>query len=114
MEKELALLVIIVNNGFSDAAVNLTKELGARGATILNGSGSVKPEAKKLYGLEINSEKEILILVVAKDLVDTLMPVIYEKLGSTSPAQGVAFSLPINYATSNLYAQFKKTEAEEK
>lgn len=111
MEKELALLVVIVNNGYSQDVINLAKDKGARGATIVNGSGSVKPEAKKLYGIEINPEKELVLIVVAKELVDTLLTVIYENLGTTSLAQGVAFSLPINYATSNLYKQFlPKTE----
>ncbi len=111
MEKELALLVVIVNNGYSQDVINLAKDKGARGATIVNGSGSVKPEAKKLYGIEINPEKELVLIVVAKELVDTLLTVIYENLGTTSLAQGVAFSLPINHATSNLYKQFlSKTE----
>lgn len=35
------------------------------------------------------------------------MQVIDEKLGSTTLAQGIAFSLPISYVTSNLYNQFK-------
>ncbi len=106
MEKELALLMIIVNSGYSEEAISLLQSLGARGATILNGSGAVKPEAKKLYGIEINPEKEVLLVVVAKNLLDDIMTNIYEKLGSTTLAQGVAFSLPISYATSNLFAQF--------
>ncbi len=110
MKRELALLLVIVNNGYSEEVVNLTKSLGTRGATILNGSGSVKPEAKKIYGVDINPEKEIVLIVVSKELVDTLMVNIYEKFGPTSLAQGVSFSLPINNATTNLYNQFKEKQ----
>ena len=114
MEKELALLIVIINNGYGEEAINLLKEEGAMGATIINGSGAVKPEAKKLYGIEINPEKEILLVVVSKDILDNLMTSIYEKLGSTTLAQGVAFSLPVNYATSNLYKQFNKDDKDVK
>ena len=63
MEKELALLMIIINNGYGEEAIELLKDLGLRGATILNGTGAVKPEAKKLYGLEINPEKEVILSI---------------------------------------------------
>ncbi len=113
MEKELVLLIVIINNGYGEEAINLLRDLGARGTTVLSGMGAVKPEAKKLYGVEINPEKEVLLVVVAKELLDTLMQAIYEKLGSTSLAQGVAFSLPISYATSNLLNQFNPKKEEE-
>lgn len=106
MEKDLSLIVIIVNNGFSDDAINICKELGAKGATIVNASGSVRPDAEKLYGITINPEKEIVLVTISKSITDSILKEIYEKLGTTSKAQGVAFSLPISFATTNLYNQY--------
>lgn len=106
VDNKLSLIITIVNSGYSEDVVNSLREKGAKGATILSGNGSVRPEAEKLYGIQIHPEKEILLITVATSLVDELLKVVYEKYGQTSEAQGVAFSLPIEDASENLYAQY--------
>ena len=106
MEIKLSLVVIIVNSGYSEQAMELAKLKGARGGTILSANGSVRPEAEKLYGITIHEEKEILLVTVKNESVDDILKGIYENLGRTSEAQGVAFSLSIEHATSNLYKQY--------
>lgn len=107
MEFKLKLIVVICNNGYSDEIMKLSKEVGARGGTILNGTGSIKPEAEKIYGLTINPEKEVVLITIKEDLVDEVLKVLYEKAGNNSDAKSIAFSLPIEHATSNLYKQYE-------
>lgn len=110
MENNLVLLVSIVNNGFAEFVVELAKEKGAMGATILNGTGSVRPEAEKLYGITIHPEKEVVLMTISATLSEEILKVLYEKVGTTTEAQGVAFTLPISYATSNLFSQYEIDE----
>ncbi len=110
MENNLVLIVAIVNNGYAEDLVELAKSKGAKGATIINGTGSVRPEAEKLYGITIHPEKEIIFLTVIEKISSRILKSIYESFGSTSLAQGVAFTLPISYATSNLESQYLTKE----
>ncbi|OLA09800.1 MAG: hypothetical protein BHW12_03535 [Coprobacillus sp. 28_7] len=98
----------IVNNGFSDKVMDIARKLGARGGTILNASGSASVDAEKLYGITINPEKEVVMILVSNDIVKDLLNLLYQEVGSDTEAQGIAFTLPVDEATSNLTKQIKK------
>ncbi len=107
---KLSLVIVIVNNGYSDLVMELARKEGARGGTILNAMGSVRPEAEKLYGISVNPEKEMIMITVSNDCVDGILSTIYKNAGATTEAQGIAFTLPIDDATSNLKNQYTKEE----
>ena len=88
MEKKYEVIFCIVNNGFSDAVMDVAKKNGARGGTILHAKGSGNEEAEKFYGIVITPEKEI---------KDVILHAIYEEVGLASPGQGIIFSLPISH-----------------
>lgn len=108
MENKIVLVMSIVNNGFSDKVMDIAKKLGARGGTILNATGSASVDAEKLYGITINPEKEVVMILVASDIVKDLLNLLYQEVGSDTDAQGIAFTLPVEEATSNLTKQIKK------
>lgn len=108
MENKIVLVMSIVNNGFSDKVMDIAKKLGARGGTILNASGSASVDAEKLYGITINPEKEVVMILVSNDIVKDLLNLLYQEVGSDTEAQGIAFTLPVDEATSNLTKQIKK------
>ena len=108
MENRIVLVMSIVNNGFSDKVMDIARKLGARGGTILNASGSASVDAEKLYGLTINPEIEVVMIRVSNDIVKDLLNLLYQEVGSDTEAQGIAFTLPVDEATSNLTKQIKK------
>ena len=108
MENRIVLVMSIVNNGFSDKVMDIARKLGARGGTILNASGSASVDAEKLYGITINPEKEVVMILVSNDIVKDLLNLLYQEIGSDTEAQGIAFTLPVDEATSNLTKQIKK------
>ncbi len=108
MENKIVLVMSIVNNGFSDKVMDIARKLGARGGTILNASGSASVDAEKLYGITINPEKEVVMILVSNDIVKDLLNLLYQEVGSDTEAQGIAFTLPVDEATSNLTKQIKK------
>lgn len=105
MENKIVLVMSIVNSGYSEKVMDLARQLGARGGTILNASGSASIGAEKLYGISINPEKEIVMILVSNTIAKNLLNILYQEVGSNSEAQGIAFTLPVDEATSNLTQQ---------
>ena len=86
----------IVNSGFAEDVMDVAREQGARGGTILTGRGVAKEEAAAFFGIPLHSEKEILMMVVDKGIKDNVLHAIYHGMGMCKPAQGIAFSLPVS------------------
>ena len=100
--KELKALYIIVNAGFSSEVVEIARSLGSTGATIINARGSVaKP--KTILGITIDTEKEIVLSVVEKDIAVKIAEAIKEKAGVGTDAHGLCFLLPVEMSTLTIH-----------
>jgi nitrogen regulatory protein PII len=86
----------IVNAGYAEEAMEVAKENGARGGTILNARGVAKEDAAAFFGITLHEEKEILMLVVEKDQRDPVLNALYREMGMGKKARGIAFSLPVS------------------
>jgi hypothetical protein len=87
-------LFIIVNKGFGNQAVEVAQEAGAQGAVIINAVGTGRA-GKSLMGIPAESEKEIVLTIVEKNVVDKVAAAIKERLGVESPAHGICLILPV-------------------
>ncbi|MDR1906153.1 MAG: P-II family nitrogen regulator, partial [Clostridiales bacterium] len=87
-------LFIVVNAGFSEEAVEIARECGARGATILNARGSAGVKYK-LSGINYEPEKEMILSLVADDVAAKIMNAVHAKSGIGTPAHGICFSMPV-------------------
>lgn len=86
----------IVNAGFAEDAMDVAREQGARGGTILNARGVAKEEAAAFFGISVHADKEILMMVVEKDIRDNILNALYKEMGMGQQAKGIAFSLPVS------------------
>jgi len=86
----------IVNAGFAEEAMNVARAQGARGGTILNARGVAREKEAAFFGITIHPEKEILMLVVEKTIRDRILNALYQEMGMSKKAQGIAFSLPVS------------------
>ena len=86
----------IVNAGFAEDVMDVAREHGARGGTILNGRGVAREDALAFFGIPLHAEKEILMMVVEKDIKNDILNAIYKEMGMGKPAQGIAFTLPVS------------------
>ena len=100
----------IVNSGFAEDVMSVAREQGARGGTILSGRGVAKEEAAAFFGIPLHSEKEILMMVVEKDIKNDILNAIYKEMGMGKPAQGIAFSLPVSDVAGLVKEQPEKSE----
>ena len=88
-------IICIVNSGFSEAVMDAARELGARGGTVIRGRGTANAEAEKLYGIAIQPEKEIVMILVDSSIKNDILHALYKAVGLKTPGQGIAFSRPV-------------------
>ena len=98
MEKGYKCILAVVNNGFSDEAMDAARAAGARGGTVLHGRGTVSKEAEKLFDIPIQPEKEIVMILVSSDIKNDILHGLYRAVGLNTPSQGIAFSMPVDAA----------------
>ena len=96
MKKGYKCILAIVNNGFSEVAMDAAKACGARGGTILNGRGTISKEAEKFFNISIQPEKEIVMILAKNELIDSILKGLYNAIGTSTQAQGIAFALPVD------------------
>ena len=102
----------IVNSGYAEDVMDIAREQGVRGGTILNARGVVKEEAAAFFGITLHQDKEILMMVVEKSIRDNVLNAIYKQMGMAKKAKGIAFSLPVSDVAGLAPAQVEKAEAE--
>lgn len=86
----------IVNSGYAEEVMDVARDNGARGGTILNARGVANEEAAAFFGITLHADKEILMMVVDKSIRDDILNAIYKQMGMAKKAQGIAFSLPVS------------------
>ena len=86
----------IVNSGFSDVAMDAAKKAGARGGTILNARGTGSIEAEAFFGISVQPEKEIIMIVTPTEDSDKILQCLYDEVGLNSHGQGIAFAVPVD------------------
>lgn len=102
----------IVNSGFAEDVMDIAREQGVRGGTILNARGVVREEAAAFFGISLHQDKEILMMVVEKDIRDRVLNAIYKQMGMAKKAKGIAFSLPVSDVAGLAPAEEPKEETE--
>ncbi|MBQ8895267.1 MAG: P-II family nitrogen regulator [Clostridia bacterium] len=86
----------IVNAGFAEEAMHVAREQGVRGGTIINGRGVARENEAAFFGINIHSDKEMLMMVVEKDIRDNVLHALYKQMGMQKKAQGIVFALPVS------------------
>ena len=89
-------IFVIVNSGFAEEAMDVAREQGVRGGTIINARGVAREKEATFFGITIHAEKEILMMVVDKDIRDNVLNAMYSRMGMGKEAQGIAFALPVS------------------
>lgn len=89
------LIVTIVNQNSSEKIISASREAGAQGGTILFGRGTGIHERKKLLGIPIEPEKEIVLTAVPRTLTEKVLEAIVRAGDLNKPGSGIALVLEI-------------------
>jgi nitrogen regulatory protein PII len=103
----------IVNAGFAEDAMDVAREQGVRGGTILNARGVARANEAAFFGINIHHEKEILMMVVEKEIRDNVLNALYKEMGMAKKAQGIVFSLPVSDVAGLVQTKDKQEETVE-
>jgi nitrogen regulatory protein PII len=75
--------------------MEVAREQGARGGTILHGRGVAREKDATFFGITIHADKELLMMVVEKEIRDQVLHGLYKQMGMQKKAQGIVFALPV-------------------
>ena len=112
MTDQHEVIFAIVNAGYAEEAMNVARENGSRGGTILNARGVAREEAAAFFGISIHHEKEILMMVVEKNIRDNVLNALYKSMGMAKKAQGIVFALPVSDVAGLVQIEEKKDTEE--
>lgn len=87
------LIVTIVNKGDAEKVVEVSKEAGAGGGTIFFARGTGSHDQVKLFGIAIEPEKEVVLILVESWKTEKVLAAIAEGLNLNEPGKGIAFVL---------------------
>ena len=95
-ENKYSMIMAIVDHGYSEDVMQAARLAGATGGTVLNSRRCGSEEAIRFWGISVQEEREILIILAGKDEKLKIMEAIGEKCGMQSKAHGVVFSMPVD------------------
>ena len=105
------LILASVKADITDRIVDAAKESGATGATIIPGRGTGIKEAKTFFGLSLEAQTDIILLLVEEHLITKILDVIKKAGEFHKPGTGIAFVMPVEHVV-GLESQMEKFEEE--
>ena len=100
----LQAIFVIVDIGDAEVVVTSAEAAGARGATVLHGRGAGIHETSKLFSMEIEPEKEIVLILADSDITDAITAAIFQHTHLNDPGKGILFVIDVQKA----YGMFDK------
>lgn len=84
-------IFVIVEKGKGEQVVDASNKAGGRGATIINARGSSSKETQKIFNIEIEPEKEMVLILAEEAKITPICDSIRENLKIDEPGRGVMF-----------------------
>lgn len=97
-------IFVIVDKGHGEHVVEAGLEAGSKGGTIINARGAGIHETSKLFNMEIEPEKEIVLILTESKYTKNIVLNIKEKMNLDAPGNGILFVQQVKEAH-GLYKQ---------
>lgn len=88
-------LTVIVNRGMAEDVMDIARKSGVTGGTVMHGRGTGSEYTQKLFGIEIEPEKELVMILMPSELVEKVVSDIYHELNLENPGNGILFVEPV-------------------
>ncbi len=96
MEFKNELIVVILNEGYSDTVMDAARSAGATGGTVLHAKGTGKGQTEKFFGVSLAEEKDMLYILSPTRKKADIMKAINQQCGAETHAGAVSFSMPVS------------------
>ena len=90
------IIITIVNRGKAEDVIEAAKAAGSKGGTIINARGSGVNETSKLFNMDIEPEKEMVMILSKEDITENIVSSIHERLEIDKPGNGIIFIQNVN------------------
>ena len=91
------LILASVKADITDDIVDAAKDAGATGATIIPARGTGINEAKTFFGLSLEAQTDIVLLLVEEHIVLKILDTIKKAGKFHNPGTGIAFVVPVEH-----------------
>lgn len=89
------MVVAVVNQGYSEEVMAAARPVGAAGGTVLHSRRVGKEETLTFWGISVQPEKEIVMILCRQEEKQAIMQAVAQKCGMGSEAQGLVLSVPV-------------------
>ncbi len=91
-------ITVVVDKGRAEYVIDAATKAGSKGGTIINARGSGIHETMKLFSMDIEPEKEIVMILSEKETTEAIVSSIREQLKIDEPGNGIIFTIDVNKA----------------
>ena len=91
---DMKVMHIVVNAGYTDEIMDIIRDSGASGGTIIHARGEGSHHMSFMC-ITLDYEQEIIISIVEKDTAEQIMADIKEKAGWKTDIRGICYMMPI-------------------
>lgn len=92
---ENSMILVTVNQGFTEEVMETARKAGARGGTIIHARWAGSESTEEFYGITVQQEKEIIAIVSPSSKRNEIMEAINSNHGMKTEARGTVCSLDI-------------------
>ena len=89
MDYKHEVIFCIVNAGYTDAVMEAARSFGARGGTVIHARGTANPQAESKFNITVQPEKEIVMILVEREVKDDILHALYKAIGLQTAGQGM-------------------------
>ncbi len=89
-------IFVIVDKGVSEQVIEAGREAGSSGGTVIHGRGYGKKEKEFLFNIEIEPEKDIILILSKKEETEKIVKNIKEKIKLDEPGVGILFAMDVS------------------
>ncbi|MDX9699952.1 MAG: transcriptional regulator [Rhodocyclaceae bacterium] len=94
---KFSVLVAILAEDLEEKALDIAKQAGAGGVTLLNGRGIGAKEKKTFFGLTYEGSQSVLVFVLERKLSLNVLKALSRGLDLKNNSCGVVFTLPLEH-----------------
>ena len=97
-EHRHSLILVAVNQGYTDQVMKTARRAGATGGTVIRARLADAEVESQFHGIKLQEEKEIVAILAPDSIRDQLMSDVNNECGMRTEAQGVICALPVDKA----------------
>lgn len=94
-KNNIEMLVAVIDGDTTDSVIAAAKAVGARGGTVIKGREIALEENQTIFGLTIQPEREVVIMLVPEDIKKEVFKAICAVVLEQTGEHAYAFSMPV-------------------